>query len=268
MANDNLAKQMSSSWTWGGAPSTTIDSIFQQMAAQGQSFFQASGDSDAYTGNQMIDSASQTNAPVDSTNLTCVGGTTLTDERLRRFVVFRNRLELQSTAAHAERRFRRRHQHLLHDSLLADECEHGGQFRLDHLPQHPRRGADGGQCFCVLQQWRRQRRGLFHGHQLRRAVVGGVLRAGQPAVRRGERNDRWLFEPRPLRHRQQHELQRLFSRHHHRQQHRHRHAGTVLRRHRLRPLHRPRHAERDEPDQCPRAAAIRHTSSPSRPARP
>jgi subtilase family serine protease len=78
MANDNLAKQMSSSWTWGGAPSTTIDGIFQQMAAQGQSFFQASGDSDAYTGNEMIDSASQTNAPVDSTNLTCVGGTTLT----------------------------------------------------------------------------------------------------------------------------------------------------------------------------------------------
>ncbi|MGA9777732.1 MAG: S53 family peptidase [Verrucomicrobiia bacterium] len=78
MADDDLAMQMSSSWTWGGAPSTTIDGIFQQMATQGQSFFQASGDSDAYTGNEMIDSASQTNAPVDSTNLTCVGGTTLT----------------------------------------------------------------------------------------------------------------------------------------------------------------------------------------------
>ena len=50
MASDNLAKQLSSSWTWGGGPSTTIDNIFKQMAAQGQSFFQASGDSDAYTG--------------------------------------------------------------------------------------------------------------------------------------------------------------------------------------------------------------------------
>ncbi len=78
MADDDLAKQMSSSWTWTGGPSTTIDAIFQQMGTQGQSFFQASGDSDAYTGNEMIDSSSQTNAPVDSTNLTCVGGTTLT----------------------------------------------------------------------------------------------------------------------------------------------------------------------------------------------
>ena len=78
MANDNLAKQLSSSWSWSGGPSTTIDSIFQQMAAQGQSFFQASGDHDAYTGNQTLDNSSQTTAPVDSTNLTCVGGTTLT----------------------------------------------------------------------------------------------------------------------------------------------------------------------------------------------
>ena len=56
----------------------TIDSIFKQMAAQGQSFFQASGDNDAYTGSQTLDNSSQATAPVDSTNLTCVGGTTLT----------------------------------------------------------------------------------------------------------------------------------------------------------------------------------------------
>ena len=78
MANDNLAKQLSSSWTWGGTPSATVDNIFKQMAAQGQSFFQASGDNDAYTGSQALDVSSQANAPVDSTNLTCVGGTTLT----------------------------------------------------------------------------------------------------------------------------------------------------------------------------------------------
>lgn len=78
MANDNLAKQLSSSWTWGGGPSATVDSLFQQMAAQGQSYFQASGDSDAYTGAQTLDNASQLTAPVDSTNVTCVGGTTLT----------------------------------------------------------------------------------------------------------------------------------------------------------------------------------------------
>jgi len=77
MANDNLAKQLSSSWTWSGGPSATVDNILQQMAAQGQSFFQASGDSDAYTGAQTLDNPFQTTAPVDSTNLTCVGGTTL-----------------------------------------------------------------------------------------------------------------------------------------------------------------------------------------------
>ncbi|MGH7992357.1 MAG: S53 family peptidase, partial [Limisphaerales bacterium] len=78
MADDNLAKQLSCSWTWAGGPGGTNDSIFQQMAAQGQSFFQASGDSDAYTGNEMIDNSSQTNAPVDSSYVTSVGGTTLT----------------------------------------------------------------------------------------------------------------------------------------------------------------------------------------------
>lgn len=77
MANDNLAKQLSSSWTWTLGPSTTIDDILKQMILQGQSFFQASGDDDAYTGTQALDNASQTTAPLDSTNLTCVGGTTL-----------------------------------------------------------------------------------------------------------------------------------------------------------------------------------------------
>ena len=71
MANDNLAKQLSCSWYQprGGA-NPTADQIFQQMAAQGQSFFNASGDSDAYTG--LID------FPGDTPYLTQVGGTTLT----------------------------------------------------------------------------------------------------------------------------------------------------------------------------------------------
>ncbi|HSY19884.1 MAG TPA: immunoglobulin domain-containing protein [Candidatus Acidoferrales bacterium] len=78
MANDNLAKQLSSSWTWSGGPNATIDGIFKQMATQGQSYFQAAGDSDAYTGAQILDNASQVNSPVGSTNITAVGGTTLT----------------------------------------------------------------------------------------------------------------------------------------------------------------------------------------------
>jgi subtilase family serine protease len=71
MATDNLAKQLSCSWYRpGGRSDALADQIFQQMAAQGQSFFNASGDSDAYTG--LID------FPGDTPYITQVGGTTLT----------------------------------------------------------------------------------------------------------------------------------------------------------------------------------------------
>ncbi|HEU5396962.1 MAG TPA: protease pro-enzyme activation domain-containing protein, partial [Verrucomicrobiae bacterium] len=68
IANDNLAKQISCSWG-GGSPDPTSEQLFQQMALQGQSFFNASGDSDAFTGSVPF--------PSDSTNITQVGGTTL-----------------------------------------------------------------------------------------------------------------------------------------------------------------------------------------------
>jgi subtilase family serine protease len=71
MANDNLAKQISCSWYEpGGAANTNADQIFQKMAAQGQSFFSASGDYDAYTGLIPF--------PGDTPYITQVGGTTLT----------------------------------------------------------------------------------------------------------------------------------------------------------------------------------------------
>jgi subtilase family serine protease len=69
MATDNLASQLSSSWGWSPISATT-DQIFKQMVAQGQSLFQASGDSGAYTGGIM--------PPADDPNLTVVGGTSLT----------------------------------------------------------------------------------------------------------------------------------------------------------------------------------------------
>ena len=69
MANDNLARQLSSSWG-GGSADPSSEQIFLQMAAQGQSFFNATGDSDAFTGTIPF--------PSDSTNITQVGGTTLT----------------------------------------------------------------------------------------------------------------------------------------------------------------------------------------------
>jgi subtilase family serine protease len=69
MATDNLASQLSSSWGWSPTNATT-EQIFKQMVAQGQSLFQASGDSGAYTGAVM--------PPADDPNLTVVGGTSLT----------------------------------------------------------------------------------------------------------------------------------------------------------------------------------------------
>jgi subtilase family serine protease len=69
MASSNQIHQFSCSWGFGGGPSQTTDQIFQQMAAEGQSFFQASGDGDAWT-NPIWQ-------PGDNPYITVAGGTTL-----------------------------------------------------------------------------------------------------------------------------------------------------------------------------------------------
>jgi hypothetical protein len=78
----NTVKNLSSSWGWGGGPSTTTDNIFKSMAAIGQSFFNAAGDSDAFTSGvnsaNSVDKTSLENAPASSPYITQVGGTTLT----------------------------------------------------------------------------------------------------------------------------------------------------------------------------------------------
>lgn len=66
MADDNLAKQLSSSWDING--DATTEGIFKQFAAHGQSFFMASGDIGAYT---------QTGGGHDDPYITVVGGTVL-----------------------------------------------------------------------------------------------------------------------------------------------------------------------------------------------
>lgn len=68
MATDNLAKQLSASWTF--PVDATTEQIFLEFAAQGQSYFNASGDNGAYSGT--------VSTPCDDTNITCVGGTFLT----------------------------------------------------------------------------------------------------------------------------------------------------------------------------------------------
>ena len=85
IASDNTAKQISCSWSWNAGPTSkwvrhtsnsTLDAALSQMAAQGQSFFQASGDSDADTGSQAVNSSTGP-IPVDSIYVTSVGGTSL-----------------------------------------------------------------------------------------------------------------------------------------------------------------------------------------------
>ena len=82
LASSGTVKNLSCSWGWSGGPSTTTDNIFKNMAAVGQSFFEASGDSDAFTtgANSVngVDNASLYNAPSSSPYITQVGGTTLT----------------------------------------------------------------------------------------------------------------------------------------------------------------------------------------------
>jgi hypothetical protein len=70
MATDNLAQQLSCSW--GFDIDETSQQIFLQFAAQGQSFFLASGDSGAFSGPVL--------QPSDNPNITVVGGTTLTTD--------------------------------------------------------------------------------------------------------------------------------------------------------------------------------------------
>ena len=81
MAAESTVKNLSTSWGWNGGPTTTTDNIFKQMASQGQSFFNASGDTDAFTAGANsvngVDNPSLVNAPSSSPYITQVGGTTL-----------------------------------------------------------------------------------------------------------------------------------------------------------------------------------------------
>ena len=82
MAQNSTVKNLSCSWGWSGGPSATTDNIFKQMSTEGQSFFNASGDSDAFTVGissiNGVDNPNNANSPSSSPNVTEVGGTTLT----------------------------------------------------------------------------------------------------------------------------------------------------------------------------------------------
>ena len=66
-----LPLNLSSSWYRWGTNFASDDTFFKKMASQGQSFFEASGDSDAWN-------ATDTWWPMESPYVICVGGTDLT----------------------------------------------------------------------------------------------------------------------------------------------------------------------------------------------
>jgi xanthomonalisin len=70
MATDNIAKVLSSSWGWNPADAASDDPIFQEFAAQGQSFLSASGDDGEFNG-------STYSFPGVDPYITQVGGTQL-----------------------------------------------------------------------------------------------------------------------------------------------------------------------------------------------
>ena len=73
MASENIAKQISCSWTWSPDDPTTDDVFFREFAAQGQSFFSSSGDDGAFDA-----AISATFYPAEDAYVTSIGGTHLT----------------------------------------------------------------------------------------------------------------------------------------------------------------------------------------------
>ena len=73
MASENIAKQISCSWSWRPYDPSTTDPFFQEFAAQGQSFFTASGDSGAF-----YSPVSPFFFPQEDAYVISVGGTHLT----------------------------------------------------------------------------------------------------------------------------------------------------------------------------------------------
>ena len=156
------------SWGWTPADPSTLDPYFQKMAAQGQNFFAASGDSSTW-------STSNEAWPADDANVVSVGGTDLTTSSAGGAVEVRNRVG------------RQRRRHLPgqdRDSVVAvaGRRHQLQQQRFDHTSQ--RSGRFGERELHVL---RLRRPDDLHGqlvrrHQLCGAHVGGLHRAREPAV--------------------------------------------------------------------------------------
>ena len=72
MASENVASQLSISWTWNPDDPVTDDVFFEEFAAQGQTLFVASGDDGAFSAN-----VADLFYPAEDPYVTAVGGTSL-----------------------------------------------------------------------------------------------------------------------------------------------------------------------------------------------
>lgn len=70
IATENLAKEVSISWSWSPDDPTTDDPFFEEFAAQGQSVYVSSGDVGTYTSDNYV-------YPAESAYVTAVGATDL-----------------------------------------------------------------------------------------------------------------------------------------------------------------------------------------------
>ena len=140
IATDDTANQIGCSWGWFGLPTATTDQIFQQMALQGQTFFAAAGDGDAYPVGSTVFT------PSGDPYVTSVGGTTLTmtpggASRISETVwnwdiLYGSAYDGAGTSGGIDAAYK--------NPLLADEYKHDRQPGFHHIPEFSGCVADWG----------------------------------------------------------------------------------------------------------------------------
>ena len=225
MATDDLAQQLSCSYGFDINLSTV--QIFQQFAAQGQSFFLASGDGGAYSA--AIDE------PADDPYITVVGGTTLTTSSDGAWASETTWLTPAQNdglgRCHSRRGIRRRRQSYLCHPDLATGHQHDGQPGLHHHAQLAGRRHGGQQHNYRVGQrfsWRIDSTCPEGGTSLAAPLWAGLMAlANQQAAANGQ-PPVGFANPALYAIAKSTNYHVLFSRHHHRLQHQQRQSNQIL----------------------------------------
>ena len=187
LSYSNTVRQLSSSWGWSGGPSSSVDSIFKLMSGAGQSFFNASGDSCAFTtgGSSVngVDNPSLQNAPSSSPYITQVGATTLTmngtGSSYSSETVWNWGVEFGSSydGVGSSGGISSSYTMPSWQTSVVNMAGRGGSATQRNIPDV---APDRGQHLCGFRRGRRGP-GRHWGHQLRRAAMGGFYCVGEPA---------------------------------------------------------------------------------------